>query len=132
MQIQLIPQSIIYGSSLVQQLSNCIKHLIQAECHHLFTVNLGLIENAENLSEQKRVFITKQEEQAGLDVDWLRFKDGAARSRKTCKKAHNNFISSSVASSNKSDSKFFRFIKSKRNENVGISPLRENSTMLEL
>ena len=66
----------------------------------------------------------------GLDLDWFRFKDAAARLRKTCKKACNNFISSSVASNNKSDSKrFFSFIKSKRNENVGISPLRENNTM---
>ena len=46
------------------------------------------------------------------------------------RKHNNNFISSSVASNNKSDSKrFFSFIKSKRNENVGISPLCENSIM---
>ena len=64
MEIQLIPQSIIYGSNLVQQLSNCIKNLVQAECHHLVTVNLGLIENAKNMSEEKSVFITKQEKRA--------------------------------------------------------------------
>ena len=64
MQIQLIPQSIIYGSNLVQQLSNCIKNLVQAECHDLVTVILGLIKNAKNMSEEKRVFITKQEKQA--------------------------------------------------------------------
>ena len=63
-EIQLIPQSIIYGSNLVQQLSNCKKNLFQAECHHLVTVNLGLIENVKNMSEGKSVFITKQEEQA--------------------------------------------------------------------
>ena len=63
-------------------------------------------------------------------VTGLRFEDAAARSRKKCKKAYNNFISSSVASNSKSDSKrFFSFIKSKRNENVGISPLRKNSTV---
>ena len=44
--IQLKLQSIIYGSNLVQQLSNCKKNLFHAECHHLVTVNLGLIENA--------------------------------------------------------------------------------------
>ena len=43
----------------------------------------------------------------GLDADWFRFKDAAVRSQKTCKKAYNNFISSSVASNDKSDSKWF-------------------------
>ena len=76
----------------------------------------------------KRLY--KKARRTALDVDWFRFKDEAARLRKTCKKAYSNFISSSVASNNKSDSKrFFSFIKSKRNENVGISLLRENSTM---
>ena len=79
---------------------------------------------------QKEKHLYNKARRTGLDVDWFRFKDAAARSRKTCKKAYNNFISSSVASNNKSDSKrFFSFIKSKRNENVRISPLRENSTM---
>ena len=81
-----------------------------------------------HVRRKKRLY--NKARKTGLDVDWFRFKDAAARSRKTCKKAYNNFISSSVASNNKSDSKrFFSFIKSKRNENVGISPLRENSTM---
>ena len=81
-----------------------------------------------HVRRKKRLY--NKARRTGLDVDWFRFKDAAARSRKTCKKAYNNFISSSVASNNKSDSKrFFSFIKSKRNENVGISPLRENSTM---
>ena len=129
MEIQLIFQSIIYGSNLVQQLSNCKKNLFQAECHHLVTVNLGLIrEYKKHVRRKKRLY--NKARRTGLEVDWFRFKDAAARSRKTCKKAYNNFISSSVASNNKSDSKrFFSFIKSKRNENVGISPLRENSTM---
>ena len=61
----------------------------------------------------------------GLDVDWFRFKDAAARSRKTCKRTYNNFNSSSVASNNKSDSKrFFSFIKSKRNEKADKDKVR--------
>ena len=59
-----IAQSIIYGSNLVQQLSKCKKNLSQAECHHLVTVNLGLIKNAKNMSERKSIFMSKQEEQA--------------------------------------------------------------------
>ena len=123
MGIQLILLSIIYGSNLVQQLGNCKNILVQAECHHLLTVNLGLIENA-----KKRLY--NKARRTGLDADWFRFKDAAARSRKRCKKACNNFSSSSVAFNNKSDSKqFFSFIKSKVNENVGTSRLRENCTM---
>ena len=41
-----ILQSINYGRNLVQQLGNCKKNLFQVECHHLVTVNLGLITNA--------------------------------------------------------------------------------------
>ena len=59
----IIPQSIIYGSNLVQQLSKCKKNLFEAECHHLITVDLGLIENAKNMSEGKSIVIKKQEEQ---------------------------------------------------------------------
>ena len=81
-----------------------------------------------HVRKKKRLY--NKARRTGLDVDWFRFKDAAARSRETCKKVYNNFISSSVASNNKSDSKqFFSFIKSKRNENVGISLLRENSMM---
>ena len=49
----------------------------------------------------------KKARRTDLDVDWLRFKDAAIRSRRACKKAYNNFISSSVASNNKIDSKRF-------------------------
>ena len=81
-----------------------------------------------HVRRKKRLY--NKARRTGLDVYWFRFKDAAARSRKTCKKAYNNFISLSAASNNKSDSKrFFSFIKSKTIENVGISPLRENSTM---
>ena len=105
---QLIPQSIIYGSNLVQQLSNCKKKLFQAECHQLVTVNLGLIGNEKKICQEEKApcLYNKAKEQA-LDTDWFRFKDTAARLRKTYKKAYDNFISSSVASSNKSNSNFF-------------------------
>ena len=56
-----------------------------------------------HVRRKKRLY--NKARRTGLDVDWFRFKDAAARSRKTCKKAYNNFISSSVASHNKSDSK---------------------------
>ena len=56
--------------------------------------------NAKNMSEGKSIIITKRKK-TGLDDDWFWFKEAAGRSRKTSKKAYNNFISSSVASNNK-------------------------------
>ena len=59
---------------------------------------------------------TKKNKQT-LDIDWLRFKYAAARSRKSCKKTYNYFISSSVASDSKGNPKrYFSFIESKENE----------------
>ena len=79
---------------------------------------------------QKEKHLYNKARKTSLDVDWFRFKDTAARSWKKCKRAYNSFISSSIASNKKSESNFFfKFIKSKRNENIRISPLQENSTM---
>ena len=84
-----------------QQLSNYKKNLFQAGCHHLVTVSLGFIENAKKHVRRKKRLYNKPR-RTGLDIDWFRFKNAAARSRKVCKKAYNNFISSSVASNSKS------------------------------
>ena len=81
-----------------------------------------------HVRKKKHLYIKAR--RAGLDVDWFQFKDAAARSQKTCMKACNNFIRSFLESNKKSDTKwFFSFIKSKRNENIGISAFCKNSTM---
>ena len=97
-----------YGNNLVPQLSNCKKTLFQAECYQLVTVNFDLIGNAKkHVRRNKHLY--NEAKRTGLDVDWFQFKDVAAISRKTCKKAYNNYISLSVASNNESISKrFFR------------------------
>ena len=59
-------------------------------------------QECKNMSEGKKRLCTKAK-RTGLDDDLFRFKDTAARSGKTCKKAYNNFISSSIASNNKSN-----------------------------
>ena len=64
----------------------------------------GLIGNAQNILEEKSIFIIKQRELT-LDIDWFSFKYAKARSRKTCKKAYNYFISSLVASDSKDNPK---------------------------
>ena len=95
-QIQLIPQSSMAA------ISSTIKQL-QEE----FIPSSMSLENAKNISEGRKKRLYNKSKRTGLDVDWFRFKDTAARSRKTCEKIYNNFISSSVASNSKSDSTVF-------------------------
>lgn len=66
--MQLIPQSVIYGSNLVQQLSNYKKNLFQTECNQLVTVNLGLIQNAKRHARRKNGLYNKVKG-TGFDVD---------------------------------------------------------------
>ena len=61
-----------------------------------------------------------------LIIDWFRFKDAAARLRKTCKKAYNNLISSTTKVI---QNYFLASFKAKEVNDVRISPLRESSTM---
>ena len=68
--MQLIPQSVIYGSNLVQQLSNYKKNLFQTECNQLVTVNLGLIQNAKKRARRKNGLYNKVKG-TGFDVDWF-------------------------------------------------------------
>ena len=56
---------------------------------------------------RRKKHIYNNAKRTDLNVDWFLFIDAAARSRKTCKKAYSSFISSSVASNNKSNSKRF-------------------------
>ena len=44
-------------------------------------------ESKKHVRRKKR--LDKKAKRTGLDVDWFRFKDAAARSWKTCKKGHN-------------------------------------------
>ena len=68
--MQLIPQSVIYGSNLVQQLSNYKKKLFQTECNQLVTVNLGLIQNPKRHARRKNGLYNKVKG-TGFDVDWF-------------------------------------------------------------
>lgn len=68
--MQLIPQSVIYGSNLVQQLSNYKKNLFQTKCNQLVTVNLGLIQNAKKRARRKNGLYNKVKG-TGFDVDWF-------------------------------------------------------------
>ena len=95
-EIQLIPQSSMAA------ISSTIKQL-QEE----FVPSSMSIENAKNISEGRKKRLYHKAKRTGLDVDWFRFKDPTARSRKTSKKIYNNFISSSVASNSKSNSTIF-------------------------
>ena len=61
-----------------------------------------------------------------LDSDWLKYQEAAKKSRKACKNAFNTYVWLSVSPDSK---KSFSFIKNKRNENIGVSPLRESTSL---
>ena len=65
-----------------------------------------------------------------LDSDWLKYQEAAKKSRKACKNAFNTYVQLSVSPDLKSNpEKFFSFIKNKRNENIGVSPLLEFTSL---
>ena len=65
-----------------------------------------------------------------LDSDWLKYQEAAKKSRKACKNAFNTYVQLSVSPDLKSNpKKFFSFIKNKQSKNIGVSPLRESTSL---
>ena len=59
--------------------------------------------------------------------DWNIFKTLTKKSRKECKRAYNNYLRDCICQDFKNNPKrFFSFIKSRKCENIGVSPLRDN------
>ena len=60
-------------------------------------------------------------------IDWANFRDLLKKSRKECRDAYNHHVRQCVSPDRKGNTKkLFSFIKSKKCENMGISPLRHN------
>ena len=67
----------------------------------------------------------------GLQSDWKSFKTLTKESRKECKRAYNKYVSDCICPDLKNNPKiFFSFIKSKKCENIGVSPLRDSKGKL--
>ena len=65
-----------------------------------------------------------------MESDWNDFQQAVKLARKSCKGAYNNFVRKIIAPNSKQNPKrFFSYIKSKKNENVGVSPLLENGVI---
>ena len=80
------------------------------------------------ISRKKRAY--KKFKRTKLDSDWLKYQEAAKKSRKPFKNAFNTNVQLSVSPDLKSNpKKFFSFIKNKRKENIGVSPLRESTSL---
>ena len=67
----------------------------------------------------------------GLQSDWKSFKTLTNEPRKECKRAYNIYVSDCICPDLKNNPKiFFSFIKSKKCENIGVSPLRDSKGKL--
>ena len=81
------------------------------------------------VTKKKKLYIKAK--RTNLRSDWNNFREAAAVARKTCKQVYNNFVSKTLsASSSENPRRFFSYVKTKRCENIGIAPLRENGTIV--
>jgi hypothetical protein len=63
-----------------------------------------------------------------LQSDWDKFKALTKETRTTCKQAFNKYVRDCICPDiNKNRKRFFSFIKSKKCDNIGVSPLRDKS-----
>ena len=63
-----------------------------------------------------------------LDKDWERYKQSAKTARKTCSDAYKNFIRDNVSENgDKNKKRFFSFIKSKKSDITGATPLNDGN-----
>ena len=65
-----------------------------------------------------------------LDKDWEKYKDAAKTARKTCNNAHNTFIKDKIIENgDKNNKRFFSFVKAKKTDIMGVSPLLDNGAI---
>ena len=77
--------------------------------------------------KKKRVY--NRAKLSNLPSDWDKFRETAAQTRKACKSAYNTFVRESVCPSIKQNPKrFFSFIKGKKCDSIGVSPLRDQGS----
>ena len=65
-----------------------------------------------------------------LDSDWRdKYQVASKAARKVCRNAHNNYVDDFFGERKKNPKKFYSYIKSKNNDNVGISSLSYNGEL---
>ena len=69
----------------------------------------------------------KRYQRTKLETDWTNYQKAAKKSQITCKDAFNQHVQDSIFSDRKTNpKKFFSFIKSKKQDNIGASVLVDN------
>ena len=71
--------------------------------------------------EQRRFNIARL---TGLEKDWAAYRNIKKEIQSICHKAYNNYVSSLLDTNNRCTKRFWSFIKSKCNEQIGIYTLR--------
>ena len=75
--------------------------------------------------KKKTLYINAK--QTNLILDWNNFWEAAAVARKTFKQAYSNFVSKALSeNSSTNPRRLFSYVKTKKYENIGVAPLREN------
>ena len=64
-----------------------------------------------------------------MKEDWIKFQEAAKQCRKVCNATKTNFITTSIDGNKK---KLFKFIKSKRRDISGVSPLLDKQGVPQL
>ena len=83
--------------------------------------------NIKRLSRRKRRAHRKARS-TNRQADWDRYHQLQRETKETCRSTHNNYINNMISDDN-TNKKFYSFIKSKRTDNSGISPLRDDGTL---
>ena len=112
------------------------KHIIDIQKRHApsrmtsprFSQSWITCECKKKIRRKKRAY--NKFKRTKLDSDWIKYQEAAKKSCKACKNAFNIYLQLSVSPDLKSNpKKFFSFIKNKRNKNIGVSPLRESTSL---
>lgn len=109
----------IFNSALASVPSKCLSQRfnqpwITTECKRLS-------------KRKKRLY--KRAKRTNLDTDWSKFKEINKSCKKSCRKAYNCYINEKIINSN-NPKKFYSFIKSKRQDNVNVAPLKRGETYI--
>ena len=65
-----------------------------------------------------------------LKRDWSRFQGAAKDARKTCQNAYNDYLKKNIYQDKGHSKKFFAFVKSKRTDLCGVSPLVDSKNVI--
>eukprot|EP00111_Clytia_hemisphaerica_P024821 TCONS_00073189-protein len=75
---------------------------------------------------QRRAY--KKAKRTNVDSDWERFRSLRKKNKTSCQKAYDSYINDSIMNDN--PKKFYKFIKSKRQDSVGVPTLKVNNKVI--